>query len=162
MMARIGRYLAGLIIKFAQWRGPTKYGGHIYGHDGSLYMERWKIFEGDWLNVRVHHIARRDEDRHLHDHPWNWASLVLRNGYIEAVPRQISPEFEGDKEIVEYRVRVAGDFCVRRALDRHRIASVRPGTYTLFITGPKINWWGFITRQGKVYYRDYLKAGSTQ
>lgn len=162
MIARIGRFLAGSLIKFAQWRGPTKYGGHIYGHDGELYMQRWKILDSDFLNIRVHHIVRRDEDRHLHDHPWNWASLVLRGGYIEELPAELRPTFSGDKEVTWFRVRLAGSFCLRRALDRHRIASVRPGTYTLFITGPKINWWGFVTPHGKVYYRDYLKSGSKQ
>lgn len=163
MISAIGHFLAAQIIRFAQWRGPSKWGGHIYGHDGSLYMARWTVFESKWFNVRVHYIVRPDQDRHLHDHPWNWASLVLSGGYIEAVPEELQPCFGAkDIESVKYRQREAGSFCLRRATDRHRIASVVPGTFTLFITGTKINWWGFITPGGKVYYRDYLKAGSKQ
>jgi hypothetical protein len=46
------------------------------------YMHRW-IFKHPWGTVRLHHILRSDDDRHLHDHPFNFVSLLLTGGYTE-------------------------------------------------------------------------------
>jgi len=43
----------------------------------------------------------------------------------------------------------------RRATDRHRITVVSPGTFTLFVTWRKVQWWGFYTPAGKIFWRDY-------
>lgn len=150
------RWLVDKIIDFAQ-RRPFS-GGHIYGEDGSCYMERYSIFESRLLNVRLHHIHRPDRDRHLHDHPWPWASVVLRGFYVEARPNSIDPCFNarGDAEDCAYYSRKPGSVTLRRATDRHRIASVSVfGAYTIFIHGRKCQWWGFHTPDGKVYHRNY-------
>lgn len=148
-------WLSSLVIRRAQRRVYT--GGHLYHADGSLYMGRWSLFESSWLQVRVHHLATPDLDRHLHDHPWNFVSVVLEGGYAESRPVAVDPCFNGDAgaEDCWLTLRTAGSLASRRATDRHRITNVLPGTYTLFFTGPKLQWWGFFTPQGKVWWRDY-------
>lgn len=151
---------------------------HLQHGDGSEYMARWWLVPyrhlhalAWWRNplgwllqqfdiaVRVHHIATADLDRALHDHPWDFISVVLRGGYLEARPRNISPCFEGHgTEDSFYTERCTGSIGYRRATDRHRIISVKPNTYTLFITFKKVQWWGFYTPMGKVYYRDYASV----
>lgn len=166
---------------------------HLQHADGSEYMGRWWLVPYQyghpldcWRNplgwllqqfgiaVRVHHIATPDLDRALHDHPWDFISVVLRGGYLEARPVTISPcfDFTADPQMYPGRVcyagpggeavthteRLAGSIGYRRATDRHRIVAVRPDTYTLFITFRKVQWWGFYTPMGKVYYRDYASA----
>lgn len=145
--------VADLIIRMAMRRAYSK--GHLLHADGSLYMGRYSLFETRWLTARVHHLATPDWDRALHDHPWPFVSIVLRGAYIEARPYQIEPCFEGDGEWLCESWRIPGSLAFRRPTDRHRITHVNANTWTLFITGPKRQWWGFYTPNGKVHWRDY-------
>lgn len=131
---------------------------HLYHADGSLYMARFWLLRTRWFSMRLHHIATADLDRHFHDHPWSFISLVLRGGYREARPATIEPCFlDGSTEIERIIVtsRRAGSIALRRATDRHRVSGVMPETWTLVILGPKRQWWGFYTPNGKVHWRDY-------
>lgn len=136
--------------------------GHLHHADGSLYMGRWGLFETRWLSARVHHIASADDDRALHDHPWNFVSLVLSGGYLELRPAEIEPrwcQLDGMVwELVNGFERRAGSVAFRRATDRHRVVQVDPGTYTLFIYGPTVQWWGFYTRSGKIHWEDFVQG----
>lgn len=142
--------------------------------DGTLYMgrswlmPRWLLMPDPenpgalkpkpWLPVslRLHHIARPDLDRHFHDHPWTFVSLVLRGGYAECRPSSAVPNWRGgDEEDGVTSVRLPGSIGIRRYTDRHRIVSVLPDTLTLVLVFRKRQSWGFFTRQGKVHWRDY-------
>lgn len=155
------RWLADWIIRRA--RRSIYRGGHLYHADGSLYMGRWSVLDrgSDGFGIRVHHIATPDLDRHFHDHPWHFLSIVLKGGYGEARPESVDPcffELEpplGEVERSLERWRGPGSIAFRRATDRHRIFTVKPDTYSLFITWPKCQWWGFYTPEGKVWWRDY-------
>lgn len=135
---------------------------HIYGEDGSPYMYRYWLFRSRWLSARIHHIASHDRDPYMHDHPWSFVSVVLRGCYMEQRPLDPThPVFnEAGVEPCGGTARGPGSICYRRACDRHRISFVGSGTYTLFILGPLVQWWGFYTPAAKLYYRDYLKARS--
>lgn len=145
------RPVAKWIVRRAQ---RTPY-ADIYGKDGSLYMERWWLFnpyfptpglrQFAWcpISVRVHHIARPDADRHLHDHPWNARTIILHGWYVEErePAATMIRRSQGDTARLRF-----GEFHSIRAVDPYR------GAYTLFITGRKRGVWGF-----KVPYREYLK-----
>jgi hypothetical protein len=62
-------------------RGWGIYASHI-GPGGS-YMRRY-IFRTPWFTLRLHHILRSDDDRHLHDHPFDFTSFLLTGGYHRA------------------------------------------------------------------------------
>lgn len=162
------KWLAKRFIAWACRRERTYRKGHLYHANGSLYMGRWALFESRWLSARVHYIATADDDRALHDHPWNFVSLVLQGGYVEARPLTVEPCFmqvqrpvvlgDPEPEWVEQVMltrRVAGAMAFRRATDRHRVVSVDRGTYTLFVYGLGVQWWGFYTREGKVHWQDF-------
>lgn len=137
--------------------------GHIIGMDGSLYMERYGLFETRYLSARVHYIARPDVDRVLHDHPWNFCTIVIKGGYSEARPVDPNhPVFTNDAplicgESVCVEQRMHGSIAFRKATDRHKIVDVLPDTWTLFIYGRAVHWWGFYTPAGKIYWADYLR-----
>lgn len=62
-------------------------------HDGrGLLMTRYyltpRIFG---IRLVLHQFHRSDNDRHYHDHPWNFISLILKGGYIEHFPFQGIP-----------------------------------------------------------------------
>lgn len=132
---------------------------HLYHADGTLYMARFWLrphapSKRAWA-ARLHHLATPDYDRHLHDHPWDFISIVLSGGYKELRPAGIEPQFEGEEERTHLVDRRVGSVVYRSCTDRHRIVSVLPDTWTLFITSPKRQWWGFYTEFGKVHWRDY-------
>lgn len=108
--------------------------------DGEQGPARWR-----WLpSVRLHLIMREDLDRHLHDHPWNARTLVLRGWYKEQ-------RIEGEA------IRSAG-YTGRLLFGQyHRITEVSPGgVMTLFITWRKRGTWGFLVDGHKVPWRQYL------
>jgi hypothetical protein len=105
--------------------------------------------------VRVHHILRSDDDRAFHDHPWPYVTIVLRGGYVEVTPLyDDSGIYVGDRRVW----RGPGSVLWRPARSLHRL-EVESGqtAWTLFITGPKCQTWGFVDpARGKVPYRDWL------
>lgn len=107
--------------------------------NGNLFPKPWLLF-----GVRIHHIKREDE-RVLHDHPFDYRTIIMRGWYDEQ-------DIFGQSHI-----RSAGQTIKARAQNFHRIATMPVnGVWTLFIIGKKINRWGFIVDGRKVYYRDYV------
>jgi hypothetical protein len=149
------------MLKFLLWltaRLPVHDDGHLYHPDNRLYMGRWIVLNTRWLHVRIHHIATADPDRHMHDHPASFASLVLHGGYDEARPMTIDPHFVGQTEYTYETARRAGSLALRRATDRHQIIWVARDTWSLFIFfGGRHQWWGYYTPEGKVWWKDYLR-----
>jgi hypothetical protein len=115
----------------------------IEGATGDPYLARYKLFRCPWFKVFLHHILRSDEDPDLHDHPWNFVSLILWSGYIEHLP--------GD---VVRRMR-AWDVIRHRARDAHRLILDRPAWTLVLVTGKKRSW-GFHTRQGWMPFPAYF------
>lgn len=166
------------IIRRAQ-RTPYS---HITSADGSsVYMGRWWLFnpygrgaDGEqtparipWLpSVRIHHICRADQDRDLHDHPWNARTIILRGWYREE--RQFSTLPSRDWQLINHHLIRDGDefYTLGRAAgytgrllfgEYHRISEVSPGgVWTIFITGRKRGTWGFLVDGKKVPWRTYL------
>lgn len=122
-----------------------------YLHIGD-YMHRYWLIPFEWnlpFSIRIHHIKRPDADPFLHDHPWNWRTIILRGGYFE------------EDVFGNLRARVAGDTVKATAETFHRIDSVSEGgVWTLFIMGRRRNRWGFMhgSPARKTYYRDYVSV----
>jgi hypothetical protein len=110
------------------------------------YMERFWILRTPWLSARIHRILRSDHDRDLHDHPWDYASVILRGGYFEIT---------ADGE----RWYGPGSIVFRRADHLHRLV-LREGssTTTLFVHRRKTRDWGFRTATGWIDWRTYVAA----
>lgn len=82
--------------------------------------------------IYLHHILRSDADRELHDHPWDFLSLILLGGYREESP------------VGRLSRKLPGMVLFRRAEHRHRVLLVndRPA-WTLVFTSGKKRSWGF-------------------
>jgi hypothetical protein len=130
---------------------------HIGATDGQGdYMRRYWLFnpyppassgKSNWfpISIRLHHIRRPDQDRHLHDHPWNARTFILRGGYVEV------------REDGEKHYRWAGSTTALRFGEYHRIVQVSSGgAWTLFVTGKYQGTWGFLVDGAKVQWRKYL------
>lgn len=139
----------------------------IIGEDGSVYMRRYWLFNPIAnqkrkypfipFSIRIHHILRADQDRHMHDHPWNARTWILDGWYFEqrvAPPTAADPNRHGYR-LIQYR-RAPGD-TARLGYERyHRITSVSDGgAWTLFVFGRYRGQWGFMVDGKKVNFRQY-------
>lgn len=125
------------------------------------YMERYWLFNPyekvagkevtpiSWLpSVRIHHILREDQDRHMHDHPWDARTVILRGWYVE----------ERKGCAIEF-VRDVGDTAALAFGEYHAITDVpSDGVWTLFITFGYQGTWGFLVDGAKVPWRAYMAA----
>lgn len=130
---------------------------HIF-HKGDLYMGRWWLFNPQtadtplkykWLpvSIRLHHICQPDAGRDLHDHPFDARTIILKGEYKEI--RDVHGSY------VDY-VRKTGDTATITIGEFHRITKISEGgVWTVFITGPRKNNWGFLVNGKKVLSRLY-------
>ena len=138
---------------------------HIASADGKdVYMERYWLFNPygrdehggtlpariKWLpSIRLHCIHRPDNDRDMHDHPWDARTFILKGAYIEK-------RLIGNAEVTFYRL--AGDTAKLNYGEYHRITNVSVGgVWTLFVTWKYKGVWGFLVDGKKVPWKQYLK-----
>lgn len=121
------------------------------------YLERYYLFLTDrkWFpfNVFLHRFLKSDPDD-VHDHPWPYATLILRGGYYEWVP-----EFNSlGQKIGEIRHwRGPGHFRVCRSTSYHRIELCEGiDCWTLFMPGPHQRQWGFLVNNQWIHNEQYL------
>ena len=108
------------------------------------YMNRWFVVPRNVTqNTYLHQILRSDDDRALHDHPWDNVSFLLIGRYAEITP-------------TGSYLREAGSIVRRRATDSHRLELIDgEPCVSLFTTGPKLREWGFHCPKGWVHWRDF-------
>lgn len=89
---------------------------------------RWLLFQ-----IFLHHILL-DDDRHLHDHPFDFVTIILRGSYRETIRRSDGTTYE--------RVLTAGSIRFNRAEHTHRLEIIRP-VWSLVIASRPRRHWGF-------------------
>lgn len=121
----------------------------FYRSDIGDYMHRW-IFQHPWGTVRVHHILRSDNDRHPHDHPWNFVSLILSGSYKE----RLFTEYTSERNHSMLLIFSPGMINRKKATDMHVLTLDKP-VWTFVISGPRLRTWGFHTPDGFIPWREY-------
>ena len=122
------------------------------------YLERYYLFlrerEQFPFNVFLHKFLKSDPDD-VHDHPWPYATLILKGGYWEWIPHFDTV----GRKTGEYQVwRGPGHFRVSSANSYHRIELDPDITaWTLFMPGPKQRDWGFLVKNKWIQWEQYLK-----
>ena len=108
-----------------------------------LFLKERKNFP---FNITLHKVLVSDEPT-LHDHPWGYATFILKGGYWEHIPI-ISKE---GAVVGSTRVwRGPGHFRMRSADDLHwlELAKDADGNeipcWSLFFMGRKVKEWGFM------------------
>lgn len=115
---------------------------------GPDYMHRWWVIpRNEQHNTYLHRILRSDDDRALHDHPWDNQSIILKGRYVEHTP-------EGEF------LREAGYVGFRKATDSHRLQLIEGDepVISLFITGPKVREWGFHCPNGWRHWKEFVST----
>ena len=161
------------ILRFLQALPLAK--RHLYGADGSIYMHRWNVVGefkldaqgkdilgtrsvasrvlsavtgGRYHAIRLHCIVNADRDRDLHNHPFDFDSLILAGWYFENV-------------IDGFKINMEGYWNHGRAGTFHRIAVVPAGgVWTLFFMTKNSNDWGFLVDGEFVKSTTYLQQRS--
>jgi hypothetical protein len=123
---------------------------------GEVYLKRYYLFfngkldqHGDEpkefpFNLFLHKICQSDPDGALHDHPWNFTSLILKGGYYERTPKGL--KWYGPLSIN-----------IKKATDLHSLEMGPSGvTWTLFFRGKPLREWGFMTVNGWVDFKTFL------
>lgn len=126
--------------------------------DEEPYLERYYIFLKDRkyfpFNIFLHKFLKSDPDD-VHDHPWPYATLILKGGYWEWVPI-FSEEGLMIGEVAKWRG--AGHFRICKETSYHRI-ELDPNVtaWTLFMPGPQKREWGFLVKNKWMTNGDYFK-----
>jgi hypothetical protein len=126
------------------------------------YLERYYLFLKDRkrfpFNVFLHKFLKSDPDD-VHDHPWSYATLILKGGYYEWIP-QFDETGSLSCEICKWRG--AGHFRICRPTSYHRV-ELKPGVtaWTLFMPGPQTREWGFLVKDQWIHNENYLEDMST-
>lgn len=151
----------------------------LIGGSEHPYMRRWWVIpRNKYFNIYLHNFLRSDDDRALHDHPWNNMSILLKGQYLEHVPKDPKKWVEeGDREELIH-LRKAPFFYTRKATSIHRVelieeecpycdltqctapehtkrGKLKP-VWTLFITGPWVRSWGFWCPKGFRPWREFV------
>lgn len=94
-------------------------------------LRRWKVeLLGGW-SLRLHHWVDGDPENYQHAHPWDFVTVVLSGGYDDVADDR--PTDVVRAPAIRYRGR---DW-------RHSVVGVRPRTWTVVLTGPKLRPWRF-------------------
>ena len=120
------------------------------------YMERYYLLLKNRdtfpFNIFIHKFCKSDPGD-LHDHPWNFAHIILYGGYWETIP------IEGDPRETVRLWRGPGYFNYATADYMHKIEldEDKPRPVTLFIPFKRSHEWGFykIKENNDVEYIDH-------
>lgn len=137
-------------------------------HDDQIFLDRWGVEHDRIGGIFLHKMSAPDPGIDLHDHPWWFASLVLKGGYIEE--RAASRSAPAHAQLADARdatielPMARGVVCARRhgsartmRLDEcHRITQLTSSTcWTLVVHGPRRRLWGFFLPSGWVDEHTY-------
>lgn len=118
----------------------------------SVYLRRFYLVETEKVKVYLHIIKRSDEDPDPHDHPWDFTTIVLKNGYVDESYTITRKRLPDDR---------LGFLSVRKRRAEHiHMVKVQEGkpAWTLVFLGPYRRKWGFVKPQpeGWTDWRTYL------
>lgn len=116
--------------------------------DEEPYLERYYLFlkERDSFpfNIFLHRFLKSDPDD-LHDHPWEFRTIILKGGY-----------WEYTKDGKFWRGPFTYRYNPANAYHRVELDKDIPYCWTLFIPGKRVKDWGFKTEKGWVQHEKYL------
>jgi hypothetical protein len=121
------------------------YGCEARGDANRPYLTRYTLLSFLKIQLCLHVFHRSDADD-LHDHPWNFTSIILWRGYLEQTE-------DGKKKRVW-----PGMILRRKSTHKHRVELVsgKPAV-TLVVMGKYRKSWGFFTTGIYTAWREYFQ-----
>lgn len=152
------------------YRLTAKMPARLIKLDGRPYLERYYVGQLFGVTFYLHRFVSSDSERHLHNHPWTWGrALVLSGRYDEECVTDLSPAAPEGCVVQRRRVRLWNRIDGNHF---HRIAAVKPGTWTLMFHGKRARvgpnrrtkGWGFLSYRPDidlVTFERFISAGGT-
>lgn len=123
----------------------------VHTKEGVLQFRRWRLFACPWFSIYIHKIYICDNDKHPHNHPWKFTSIVLGGEYQET-----------DKNERLSDIRKCGSIYTLDTEEFHRMYITEPST-VLIITGRrKHDSWGYWAENGLIDWETYRKEHDTK
>ena len=121
----------------------------IKSQAGELHFQRYRIIECRLFALYLHYIAKADEDKHMHSHPWNFYSMILKGGYIEEIDNPRSFDTVKGRFIFSIGYRFYDTY--------HKVVTLCRPTWTLVLTSPKKEdyTWGYLVDGKHVAFDKY-------
>jgi hypothetical protein len=117
----------------------------IRSKEGKLHFRRWEILKTRWFSIYIHGIYASDKDKHLHNHPWDYKSIVLKGSYVEETTNGVN--------ILKF-----GTITSKDGNDYHKIKQLlTKSVYTLFIVSPVKRVWGYQVDGGFIDNEEYRR-----
>lgn len=115
--------------------------------DGEPYLDRWIVYINGYT-LRLHKFYRGDDDRASHSHPWWFVTFPLAP-YVERLYARGS--FVAQRCVEPWRFHYRPT-----SFEHYVLRGVRVPWYTIVLTGPKNDTWGFYPEPGKfVPYKEW-------
>lgn len=120
------------------------YGCEARGDADSAYLTRYTLVDRPNWQLCLHYFYRSDADE-LHDHPWDFWSLILWRGYIEQT--KTGRQRKWPLMLLH-----------RKAEHAHRVVLVnKKPAITLVLMFKRRREWGFFTPKGWQLWNKYFK-----
>lgn len=118
----------------------------IKSKDGILHFRRWSIFQSKFFSIYIHGIYKEDNDLHLHNHPWNILTIILKGSYIEQL---------WNTEVKRGFLNIG----FRNRYQYHKIKKLTSDkVFTLaFVFGKRNNKWGYSVNDNHIIHTVYRK-----
>lgn len=121
----------------------------IVSRTGVLHFRRFRVISTPWFKIYLHKIYASDREAHMHDHPYDFMSLVLKGSYKEYYA--IGPKWGEVKEKIYRFLQVNS----HNHEDIHKVEIIDGPVWTLFFVGKKTYDWGYQTELGFMSHERY-------
>lgn len=121
----------------------------ILSKQGKVHFRRYRLIQTPWFALYVHQILQSDKDKHFHDHPWSFESLILSGSYYEQYTK--AP----NHWVIRAKTYYPGDVVQHLAQDAHQITLRSPEVWTLVFTSGRERVWGYQTENGWIDFQTY-------
>ena len=118
----------------------------ISSEEAGEYMRRYHLKYSKLTSIRFHHILASDPQRDLHNHPWDFISVILSGGYTEHTP--------------DGSIRYDAPCVIRRPAEQFHRLELDGDAWTYVVTGRVKQRWGFQTDRGWIPHDQYAQAGT--
>lgn len=124
----------------------------IVSKEGELHFRRYRLLECSLFAIYIHAIYKHDEDGHLHSHPWNFWSLILKGGYEEIFKSKYNSDY------INY-TKKPFSLSFRFYDDYHKVIKLFSTTWTLVFCSPrnKNYTWGYDVSGTHVNFDEYRR-----
>ena len=115
--------------------------------DGRIYLDRWG-FDFSRGGIFIHRMAAPDPGADVHDHPYNFFTMILRGGYTQKVANVRGIDLPHWERLLPFTVRFM------RLDEAHSITSLAAQTsWSLIIHGRRVRPWGFYVLENQAVGR---------